>query len=151
MHVISVIVILTLLAGAVIVEKIRPTILSVLLPLLTLAWAAAMVRFDFFIHRQAAYLRFLEVQMRESGITLPLWETWKLSLKATPFVVPSADIILFLVIIVPTIYLLFGPAWEYFELRKWRAKRLYSWGLLASIMLLLGLLAAIPRIASLTY
>jgi|GEM_PF-2680686 len=151
MHLITVVVILTLLAGTLVVEKLRPTILSVFLPLLTLAWAAAMVRFDFFIHRQAAYLRLLEVQMREAGSALPLWETWKTSLRATPLVVPAADAISFAVIIIPTGYLLFSPAREYFQLRHWKGQKIYSWGLIAGIMLLLSSLAVIPQIAAWRY
>lgn len=147
MHWISLLVILALFTGVWVVEKARPTILSVFLPLLSLAWAAAVVRFDFFIHRQAAYLRLLEGQMREAGTAFPLWETWKASLRATPFVVPAADAIIFVVIIIPTVYLLRGPAREYFQLRQWRGEKIYAWGVLAGIVLLLCFLAVIPQIA----
>lgn len=99
-----------MLLGGVFINELRQTALSVFLPLLSLAWAAAMVRFDFFIHRQAAYLRALEAQMQQGSISIPLWESWKPSLHATPLVVPLADAIASAVIVVPTIYLLFGPA-----------------------------------------
>jgi len=147
MHWFTLAVALALLAG-VFVNDLRPTALSVFLPLLSLAWGAAMVRFDFFIHRQAAYLRALEVQMQKGGIAVPLWETWKASLRATPFVVPPADAIASAVIVVPTLYLLFGPAQQVFASRGWRGARLYAW--LASGLLILSLcsLAAIPKIAA---
>jgi hypothetical protein len=151
MHWISLIVILALLVGTIVVEKTRPTILSVFLPLLSLAWSAAIVRFDFFIHRQAAYLRSLEGQMREGGLAFPLWETWKASLRATPFVIPVADTITFAVIIIPTAYLLLGPAREYFQLRQWRGQKVYAWGVIAVIILLLCFLAVIPQIADRRY
>ncbi len=147
MHWFTLAVALALLAG-VFASELRPTALSVFLPLLSLAWGAAMVRFDFFIHRQAAYLRALEAQMQKGGITVPLWETWKASLRATPFVVPPADAVASAVIVVPTLYLLFGPAQQVFASRGWRGARLYAW--LASGLLILSLcsLAAIPKIAA---
>jgi hypothetical protein len=151
MHWISLIVALVLLAGTWIVEKTRPSILSLFLPLLSVSWAALMVRFDFFIHRQAAYLRSLEGQMREAGTAFPLWETWKASLRATPFVVPVADAIAFTVIIIPTVYLLFGPARRYFQLHQWRGERVYAWGVIAVIILLLCFLAVVPQIADWRY
>ena len=58
MHWYSLIVAIVIIIGVRVIEA-RQTILSVCLPLLSIAWAAAMVRFDFFIHRQAAYLRYL--------------------------------------------------------------------------------------------
>src|SRR4051794_1633960 len=108
MHWYSIIVAVVLLAGIWLVET-KQTILSVFLPLVSVSWAAAMVRFDFFIHRQGAYLRFLESQMANENST-PLWETWKASLRATVFVVPIADLFAVMAIVIPTLYLLFGPA-----------------------------------------
>jgi hypothetical protein len=147
MHWFTLAVALALLAG-VFANELRPTALSVFLPLLSLAWGAAMVRFDFFIHRQAAYLRALEAQMQRGGIAIPLWETWKASLQAAPLVVPPADAVASAVIIVPTLYLLFGPAQQVFASRGWRGAKLYAW--LASTLLILSLcsLAAIPKIAA---
>jgi hypothetical protein len=148
MHWYSIIVALALLAGVVIVEN-RKTVLSVFLPLLSLAWAAAIVRFDFFIHRQALYLRAVESRMTEHGIAIPLWESWKVSVTSTQFVVPVADLIAVTVIVTPTIYLLFGPAQRFFELRHWRGGRLYAWVVASLILLLLCSLAVIPRVAAL--
>src|SRR5215210_331787 len=119
MHWYSIIVAIALLTGVFIVEN-RKTALSVFLPLLSLAWGAAMVRFDFFIHRQAAYLRALEAQMQRGGMAVPLWETWKASLRAAPFVVPPADALSSAVIVVPTRSLLFGTAQQVFSSRGWR-------------------------------
>ena len=147
MHWFTLVVALTLLAGVFVSEK-RQTVLSVFLPLLSLAWAAAMVRFDFFIHRQAAYLRALEAQMQQGGVSVPLWETWKMSLRATPFVVPVADIIASAAIVVPTVYLLFGPARQVLITRKWRGARLYAWLVAALIILSLCSLAVIPKLAA---
>jgi hypothetical protein len=147
MHWFTLAVVLALLAGVFVVEK-RQTVLSVFLPLLSLAWAAAMVRFDFFIHRQAAYLRALEAQMQQGGVSMPLWETWKMSLRAASFVVPAADIIASAAIVVPTVYLLFGPARQVFITRKWRGAKLYAWLVAALLILSLCSLAVIPKLAA---
>jgi hypothetical protein len=145
-HVTTWIVVIILLVGTWVVEN-RKTILSVILPLLTLAWAAAVVRFDFFIHRQAAYLRGFENHLQQSGLSMPLWESWKSSLRSTAFVVPLADFLAVLVIVLPTIYLLFIPAQEFFHQKRWRGGKLYAWVILILIGLLLGLLLFIPKIA----
>lgn len=147
MHWFTLTVALTLLAG-VFINELRQTALSIFLPLLSLAWAAAMVRFDFFIHRQAAYLRVLEAQMQKGGISIPLWESWKMSLHATPLVVPMADAIASTAIVVPTVYLLFGPVQQLFASRQWRGAKQFAW--LVSTLLILSLcsLAVIPRIAA---
>jgi type IV secretory pathway VirB2 component (pilin) len=147
MHWYSIIVALTLLSGIVLIE-IRKTALSVFLPLLSLSWAASMVRFDFFIQRQGAYLRDLERQILENGISSPMWETWKSSLRSTQSVVPIADTIAVLAIVIPTLYLLFGPAQEVFQLRHWKGAKVYAWGISILLALLLCSLAVIPRLAS---
>jgi hypothetical protein len=146
MHVITLLVVILLLGGTWLNED-RKSIISVILPLLTLAWAAAIVRFDFFIHRQAAYLRVVEAHMRESGAAVPLWETWKSSLRSTGLIVPVTDFIAFLVVIVPTVYLLFGPAQEFFALKGWSGSKAYAWGVIITVVLLLGCLPFVPKIA----
>ena len=147
MHWFTLAVALVILAG-ILINELRQTVLSVFLPLLSLAWGASMVRFDFFIHRQAAYLRALEAQMQQGGIAIPLWESWKASLRAAPFVIPPADAIASAVIVVPTLYLLFGPTQQVFASRGWRGAKLYAW--LASTLLILSLcsLAAVPKLAA---
>ena len=147
MHWFSVIVALVLLAGTWIIE-LRKTIVSVFLPLLSIAWAAAMVRFDFFIHRQAAYLRALESHLAQTNPSLPLWESWKMSLRSTQYIVPIADLIACAVIVVPTLYLLFGPAYEFFQLRNWKGGKLYAWIVSIILLSLLLSLTIIPKIAS---
>jgi hypothetical protein len=147
MHWFTVVVALALLAGVWIVEH-RKTILSVFLPLLSLAWAASMVRFDFFVHRQAAYLRSFESQLQEKGTLTPLWETWKAASRSTPFVVPVLDVIAVSVIVIPTFYLLFGPAQEFCRSKGWRWSRIFAWSVSVVLLLLLFSLAAIPKIAS---
>lgn len=147
MHWFTLIVALTLLLGTLITE-VRQTLLSVFLPLLSVAWAAAMVRFDFFIHRQAAYLRALELQMQQQGLSVPLWESWKASLRSTQFIVPVADVIASAVIVIPTIYMLFGPAQQVFAQRQWVGARAYAWSVSVLIVLLLCSLTVIPRIAA---
>ena len=146
MHWYSIVVVFMLLAGIWIVE-IRPTILSVFLPIVSIAWAAAMVRFDFFIHRQGAYLRHLESKMADSSSSIPLWETWKVGLRATPFVVPTADLFAVAVIVIPTIYLLFGPSRQFFQIRDWKGGGVYAWSLTVLLALLLSSLLIIPTIA----
>lgn len=115
---------------------------------MTLAWAAAMVRFDFFIHRQAAYLRALESKLSEQGMTVPLWETWKVSLRSTRFVIPIADLIAIMVIVIPTLYLLFGPAQQFFQHQQWKGGKVYAWAITVLILILICSLAVIPSIAS---
>jgi hypothetical protein len=148
MHWFSIVVALTLLVGVFVVETRRTTILSVFLPLLSLAWAAAMVRFDFFIHRQAAYLRELESRLPETGVFVPMWESWKTSLQATPSVIPAADAIASAVIVVPTIYLLFGPSLGFFRERGWKGGKAYAYTVSTLMILLLLSLTVIPRIAA---
>ena len=145
MHWYSIIVAVVILAGILVVET-RRTLLSVFLPLLAVAWAASIVRFDFFIHRQAAYLRYLELQMT-SETSLQFWETWKASHGRAVFVIPLADIFAVTVIVIPTIYLLFGPAKQYFKSAQWRGGNLYAWGITAVLFALLLSLLAIPKIA----
>lgn len=147
MHWVTLVVAIVLLAG-VWISEIRRTVLSVFLPLLSLAWAGAIVRFDFFIHRQGAYLRLLEASIAKAGFTAPLWESWKASLPSTKFVVPETDIIVFAATIIPTIYLLFGPARDYFQSRQWKGARVYAWTCLVILILLLAFLGAIPKVAA---
>jgi len=146
LHLTTFIVVAALLTGTYVIEN-RKSIISVLLPILTLSWAAATVRFDYFIHRQAAYLRSAETRMQESGISIPLWETWKFSLRSTSIIVPIADVITILVILLPTTYLLFGPAQEFFILNMWRGRKVYAWGVSIAIVFFLCSLLFIPRIA----
>jgi hypothetical protein len=146
MHVTTIIVVIALLVGVWVSEK-QDSIISVLLPLLSLSWAAAMVRFDLFIHRQAAYLRALEASLHESGLAVPLWEGWKASLKSTRVVIPIADVFVTLIVVLITCYLLFGPAKRFFDSRHWPAHRLYSWFILLSTISLLLFLAWLPGLA----
>src|SRR5437667_7915181 len=81
MHVTTLVVVILLLAGIWLAER-RPTVLTVFLPLLSLAWAASVVRFDFLIQRQGAYLRTAESTLQSRGVAIPLWESWKSSLLA---------------------------------------------------------------------
>jgi hypothetical protein len=147
MHWFSIVVAITLIVSVWIVEH-RKTILSVFVPLLSLAWAASMVRFDFFIHRQAAYLRLLESQLQEKGASGPLWETWKATSRSTPFVVPAADVIAVGAIVIPTLYLLFGPAQEFCRTKGWDWGRKYAWSVCILLLLLLLSLTVVPRIAA---
>src|SRR5205085_164347 len=142
----TLVVVAILLAGTWLIQD-RKSILSVFLPLLSLSWAAAILRFDFFIHRQAAYLRDLEARLQEANLPVPLWESWKISIQSTSVIVPIADFLVILVIFVPTVYLLFGPAQEYFNLKLWRGAKLYAWGVSITFVLLLGCLPFIPKIA----
>jgi hypothetical protein len=145
MHIFTLVVVIALLIGVFLVEG-RKTILSVFLPLLSLAWAAGMVRFDFFIHRQAAFLRVLETHISEKSGSTPLWETWKSSLTSTAFVIPIADLIVFAVIIIPTFYILFTSCAKFFESNNIKGGRLYVWSVSSILLLLLLSLAIIPVI-----
>lgn len=145
MHLTTIVVVVLLLGGVWLSER-RESMVSVLLPLLSLSWAAAILRFDFFIHRQAAYLKLVEAHLRESGVVLPLWETWKASLLSTRVVVPIADLFALLIVLAPTVYLLFGPAREVFKVRGWRGHRVYSWTIL---LITIGLLCCLPFVPAL--
>lgn len=145
MHLTTIFVVFMLVGGTLFVET-RRSFVSLLLPLLSLAWAAAIVRFDFFIHRQGAYLRVIETSL-QNRLDLPFWELWKAQLSSTRYVVPIADAFSILIIIVPTIYLLFGPCKSLFKERQWRGHLLYAWTVLLLIVLLLSTLPFIPRIA----
>jgi hypothetical protein len=147
MHITTIVVVIALLVGVWLSEK-RESMVSVLLPLLSLSWAAAMVRFDFFIHRQAAYLRTLETSLHQNGLAVPLWEGWKASLQSTRIVIPIADVFASLIVVVITAYLLFGPARNVFKLKNWPAHRLYSWLILLLTVALLLFLPFIPRLAA---
>ena len=147
MHLTTLVVVIALLAGVWLSEK-RESIISVFLPLLSLSWAAAMVRFDFFIHRQAAYLRALEASLHQNGLAVPLWEGWKASLQSTRIVIPVADVFATLITVIITAYLLFGPAKKIFRSRDWPAHRLYSWLILLSTVGLLLFLPFVPKLAA---
>ena len=147
MHLTTIVVVIMLLTGVWLCER-RESVVSVLLPLLSLSWAAAMVRFDFFIHRQAAYLRAVEGTLRESGVITPLWETWKYSLRSTRVMMPIADVFAVLIVLAPTAYLLFGPARQVFKQRDWPAQRAYCWGVLLLTVGLICLLPFIPGLAA---
>lgn len=147
MHLTTILVAVTLLVGVWLSER-RESMVSVLLPLLSLSWAAAIVRFDFLIHRQAAYLRVLEGALHQSGVSVPLWETWKASLRSARVVIPVADLLALLIVLTPTAYLLFGPAREVFKTRGWPAHQLYSWVILVSTIVLLCFLPFVPGLAA---
>ena len=147
MHLTTVVVVISLLIG-VWLSEYRESMISVFLPLLSVSWAAAMVRFDFFIHRQAAYLRAVEDSLRQNGLTVPLWESWKSALRSTAVVIPIADVFATLIIVVVTAYLLFGPSCKVFKSRAWPAHRLYSWSILLSTIGLLLFLPFIPKLAA---
>ena len=145
MHWITFLVAVSLLIGCRVVEG-RKTIICVFLPLISLAWAAAILRFDFFIHRQAAYLRAFEIQMQKSGFAFPLWETWKLEHRNGIFIVPFADLIIFLLIIIPTAFILFNYTQQYFSEKQWKYGKVYVWTILTCLILLFGLIPLVPFI-----
>ncbi len=145
MHLFTLTVVIILFTGICVVER-HQTILSVFLPLLTLAWGAAIVRFDFFVHRQAKFLRVLEAHIIEKSGSVPLWESWKFSSTSPAYIIPIADIIAFAVILVPTLYLLFNKSPKYFEANQIKGGKLYAWGVTAILFLLLLSLAIIPTI-----
>lgn len=129
------------------ISEHKPTVLSVFLPLVSVSWAASVVRFDYLIQRQGAYLRVLEADLQQHGITPPLWESWKRSLHSTSVVMPLMDSLGVLVVIATTAYLLFGPARAIFETKGWRGQRLYAWATLILTVALLACLPVIPKIA----
>jgi hypothetical protein len=143
MHTVSVITVVVLVFGVWLVER-RRTFLSVLLPLLAISWAGAMVRFEFLIHRQGAYLRELERYLRASDRRLPTWELWKAEFTPTQIVMPLADVFTFLVVLVATAYLCFGPAKSFLADGHPRLSRIYPWVVLSVLCLLFCALAVVP-------
>jgi hypothetical protein len=145
-HVVTLVAFGSLLAGAAWTET-RHSVVSVLLPLLSVAWAASVVRFDYFIHRQGAYLRALEAEFQSAGPGMPLWETWKAALGPARMIVAAMDVVVFGCIVAVTAYLSFGPAREYLRVQGWHGAAWYPWVILASLSLLLLLLAFIPHLS----
>jgi hypothetical protein len=145
MHWITLLVAVSLLIGCRIIEK-RKTIICVFLPLVSVAWAASVLRFDYFIHRQASYLRAFEFQMQKSGFAFPLWETWKAEHRSGIFIVPFADLIVFLLIIIPTAFILFNYTQQYFSEKKWKFGKVYVWTILTLLIVLLLLSPFVPFI-----
>jgi hypothetical protein len=143
MHIVSIIVVVSLVFGAWLVEQ-RRTILSVLLPLLAISWAGAMVRFEFLIHRQGSYLRELERYLRSSEPALPTWELWKANFTATQIVMPLADIFTLIVVFVAAVYLSFGPARDFLATLNPRLSRAYPWVVMSVLSALICALAVIP-------
>lgn len=145
MHWFTFFVIIVLLIGCKIIEN-RKTVLSVFLPLIAPAWAASILRFDYFIHRQGAYLRALENRMQNNGFNSPLWETWKATHSSSIFIVPFADIIIFFAVIIPTGYILYNYTLNYFKEENWRFGKTYVLTVLLSTIILLLFLAFVPSI-----
>jgi hypothetical protein len=141
MHGCTLVVVILLFVGVWLCE-LRTSILSVLLPLLSVSWAAATVRFDYLIHRQGAYLRLLEEQHHE-----PLWETWKAGLRSTKFAMPVLDLFAVIPVIAATAYVLFGPCKDYFAQHHWPGATAYSYTVMIALILLLAAIAFVPTIA----
>jgi hypothetical protein len=144
MHWLTVITLVVLLAGLAFCEH-RRTGLSVALPLISVGWAASVVRLDFFIQRIGAYLLPIERRLLDNT-DIPPWETWKNGLPATKIIVPVADMVLFSTIFVATALILFGPTRSYFKDREWRGFNSYSISILILIVALLSSIALIPSI-----
>ena len=147
MHLTTIVVVVVVLVGIWVAER-RATVVSVFLPLLSLAWAAAVLRFDYLIQRQGAYLRTIETRLHDGGVSMPLWETWKRSLASTRVVMPITDLLVVSVVVITTAYLLFGPTRTLFVEKGWPAHRLYSWTILLLTCALLACLPFLPRIAA---
>jgi hypothetical protein len=141
MHLTTLVVLAVVIIGVTYADRHR-TVLSVFIPVVTLSWAAAVARFDYLIHRQGAFVAALEQSAGVFG-----WETWKATLKAKAFVMPIFDVLSTCAIVIPTIYLLFGPATMTFRERQWRGVRLYRWGILGLLTVLLIGLAIGPWLA----
>ena len=141
MHVTTLVVLCIILTITAYVER-RQSALSVLMPLVTVSWAAAMVRFDYLIHRQGAYVSFVERTTGTQG-----WETWRTGLTATVYVMPFLDALSVLAIVAPTVFVLFGPAKRWCDEQASRFGALYRWIVLIAIVSLLASLGAVPWLA----
>jgi|ERR1035437_5463996 hypothetical protein len=145
MHWVSIVVVIALLAGVMFCEA-RTTVLSVLLPLLGVGWAAATLRFDFLIHRQGAYLQQLESALTQQGGPM-MWETWKQAHRAQNIALPILDMLVALPIVAATAYLACRPATQYLTKNNIPGARAYPWVIIILQITLLALLAIIPTIA----
>ena len=145
MHWVSLAIAITLLTGTAYCET-RTSVLSALLPLLGVAWAAATLRFDFLIHRQGAYLQHLETTLTQQGGPI-LWETWKQQHHAQNIALPILDLIASIPIIAATAYLAFRPATQYLTRNAVPGARAYPWAIIILQLTLLALLGIIPTIA----
>lgn len=145
MHWLSIVVVIALFAGVAFCEA-RTTVLSVLLSLLGIAWAAATLRFDFLIHRQGAYLRQLESAHVQQGASM-MWETWKQEHRSQNLALPILDLLAALPIVAATAYLACRSARLYLTKCSIPGARAYPWVVMILQMTLLALLAIIPVIA----
>jgi hypothetical protein len=139
MHAVTLVAVIVLLGGVWLAER-RRTVLSVFLPLFAVTWAASMLRFEFFIQRQGAFLRDYErylVRVEHAG---PTWELWKAGFTPTQVVVPLADVFTFVGILAPALYLAFVPGRSFLADRTPALARIFPWAIL---VVLLGLLAGI--------
>ena len=141
MHVTTLIVLSLFLAITAYVEY-RKSILSVMMPLIAVSWAAAMVRFDYLIHRQGAYIAFVEHATGAQG-----WETWRKGLMATAYVMPLLDGLSVLAIVALTGFVAFGPATQYLRARGSVWANSYRWIVMIAVALLLASLGAVPWLA----
>jgi hypothetical protein len=82
------------------------------------------------------------------GNSIQLWETWKASLRGARLVIPPADFFAVIVIVVPTLYLLFGPSKQVFQIKQWKGGDLCAWITNALLGLLLASLLIIPTFAN---
>jgi hypothetical protein len=82
--------------------------------------------------------------MQQSGFDFQLWETWKAEHSPGVFIVPLADVVIFLLIVIPTAYILFNYTQQYFVERHWIFGKAYTWTILISTVILLLLIPFIP-------
>jgi hypothetical protein len=143
MHATSLVVLIILLVGLAYVER-HSSVLSVLLPIVSVSWAAAMVRFDYFIHRQGVYLAHVEHSAGLFG-----WESWRASLVATPVLVPLMDALVAMAYVLPTIWIAFKPSRTYLRANGVGWATAYAWLVSVLTVLLLASLTVVPRLAAL--
>lgn len=144
LHWFSFIILVLLLLGYTICDK-RSSVLSVTLPLLTLAWAASVFRFDVFIHRTGSYLKTIEAQL-PGMVGIEGWEHWKAAHPNGSYLIGFTDLIVFAVIMALTGMILKGPCREYFVVKGWGNYLVYAAAIILLTLLLLGGIAVVPLI-----
>ena len=92
--------------------------MSALLALYADAWAAAVLRLDYLIQRQGAYVRTLESALAPGPGASTTWEAWKAGAVATTWVLPITDLVASLAVVAPALFIIWGPFRRFWRERQ---------------------------------
>jgi hypothetical protein len=142
----TLVVALVCMAAVVVCER-RDSVLSVLAPALASAWAGAVLRFDYLIHRQGAYLLILEDRISAISYPMPLWEHWKGDLPGKALFLGPTDALTCLAVVAPALYLTWTLGRRHLQARAPQWALPVAVCLTALIMVPLLLLPFVPAAA----